>query len=144
MNLRLYWLFLWILFVVIEMFFLTLDFLALWVSAIITALVVYLFKLDNWNLWQIALLFLLLWVLMIYISRKYFLPKLKKDDNTKWTMSIETIIWDNFIVQDIEWKNVVYHEWVYWKVVWDDTKPWDTVEVIEIMTWNTFKVKKKI
>lgn len=141
MELYQYFLYLGILFIIIEMFLLTLDFLALWVAGLITSLLIYTLWLNV--MWQVWLIFLVIWVWLMLLSRKFILPKWKKQDNSKWTLSIETVIWDSFIVQDVWWANVVYHEWVYWKIKWENIKPWDTVKVDQV-EWNIFKVTKMI
>lgn len=132
-----------ILFVIIEFFLLTLDFLALWIASILTWIIIKVFWLNYWDWWTVWFVFLFIWVSLILVFRKYVLPRWRNKDHYKAAMSIESVIWDKLIVQDVSDNMVVFHEWVYWKVFWDDLKPWDTIEVLEVI-WNKFKVKKII
>jgi hypothetical protein len=58
-------------------------------------------------------------------------------------MSGDTIVWKEFVVQKINWREVIKHEWMYWNVVSDGIyKVWDTV-VVQSMDDNLVKITKK-
>lgn len=132
-----------ILFIVIEFFLLTLDFLALWIASICTWVVIKLFNLSYNDWWSVGFIFVIMWLGLIYLFRKFVLPRWKAKAGFTAASSLESAIGDKLIVQSVSDNNVVYHEWVYWKVFWEEIAPWDTVEVLEII-WNKFKVKKVI
>ena len=137
MGLWISWVILWIIFLIIELFILTFDFLALWFSSIITWILVYLFL---FNLYTSSLVFLILWAISIYITRTVLLPKLKVKKSPK--VLSDKLIWEKLLVQLIEWSFVANFEGNYWNLLSEwELNQWDTVEVVE-MKWNSLVVKK--
>lgn len=137
MSLRLSWVSLWIIFWIIEMFFLTLDFLALSIAAFLTALAA---LLMDMTLGQSAILFFLFWIISILITRNIFLPKLRVKNSTK--VMNDKIIWEKLLVQKLDWSDVVYFEGNYWNITWGtDFNQGDTVEVLQL-SGNKLVVKK--
>jgi len=142
MSLWLAWVALWILFLIVEIFLLTLDFLAIWISAIITWVIAYFLWLSYDSIWVLWLVFLILSVLSIFITRKFIYPNLKDRVWEQQALSIDSIVGQHMIVQYISGQIVIHFDWIYWNVMSDDElKQWDNVEVIEII-WNKLKVKK--
>lgn len=135
------WMTLWVLLIIIELFIGTFDFLALWTSSIVTGLVILLFKDYNLNFTSSVLIFLVMWVIFITISRMILFPKFKKA-HSKSVMSADKIIWEKLIVQLKNNTKVVYYDGLYRVIKTDlDINPWDTVEIIEI-SWTILNVKK--
>ncbi len=136
------WISLWVLLIIIEIFLLTLDFLALGFAAILTWIVVIIFDLwyDEW--WITWLVFFVSGVINLYFFKKFLLPIIRSSIKEKSPLSADNISWEKLIVQIVNWEKVVFHEWSYWTVFSDDKlNQWDTVEVIS-MEWWGYRVKK--
>lgn len=144
MSFWLSWISLWILFFIIELFLFTLDFLALWVAAVITWILIKIFWLDVSNWWISAMIFTIIWLLCLFLTRYVLLPKIKKPEDVKEALSMDSIVWEKFIVQIVNNNKVIYHAWIYWNLINPtEFKKWDTIEVLK-MQWNKIKAKKII
>ncbi len=142
MEFGIYWISLWILLIIIEIFLLTLDFLALGLAAIITWIFVVIFDLWFEEWWITGIIFLFSGVINIILFKKFLFPYIKSSIKEKSPLSADNFQWQKEIVQIVNWQKVVFCDWSYWTVVSDDEiNQWDTVE-IQNMEWGGFRVKK--
>lgn len=45
-------------------------------------------------------------------------------------MSGDSIVWKEFIVKEINWRDVIKYEWMYWNITSDtEYGSWDTIRV---------------
>lgn len=124
-----------------EMFVGTFDLLALWLAALITALLSYIFGIDMGQREYASVIFLIAAVAAILVTRLLVLPKIKWEDGPE-PMSGEAVVWAKMVVQEVNSKLVVRYEWVYWNIDSDDdVQAWDKVTVIS-MHGNHLIVKK--
>lgn len=142
MSFGLYWISIWIIFIIIEVFLLTLDFLAIWAAAIITWVFVFVFDIgyDQW--WITGLIFLISSTINLYVMKKYVVNWFHVWQSQQSPMSMDNAKWEKLKVQVMGWQKVVFFDWWYWNIKTDDeVNQWDTVEIVEFWTWF-LKVKK--
>lgn len=142
MEFAYYWIALWILFIVIEIFVFSLDFLALWIAAILTWIIVMIFWIwfDNW--WISWFIFFINWIINLLLFKKFLVPYLNSTVKEWSPLSADNVSWKKLIIQIVNWEKVVFDEWSYWIVYSDDeVNQWDNVEVISMKSW-WYKVKK--
>jgi membrane protein implicated in regulation of membrane protease activity len=142
MQLWLGYILLGILFFIAEFFFLTWDFLALWITAVLTWILMKIFSCKFiHSLLGSSILFLIIWI-FVWILTKYLLKVLNKKTPNINTKSLENVVWQVLIVQLINWKKVVYYEGLYLPIINEsDVNVGDNVKVIEFKD-NKVKVKK--
>ncbi len=141
MDFWLTWIFLWLLFVIIELFLGTFDFLALWFAAILTWLLSFSFSIARDTWYYSVIIFVVAWALAIYLSRNFLVSHFKKTP-PKNPMSMDSIVGEQFIVQMQEGTKVIYSQWLYRRMVNDENiNPWDTVEVTAVKN-NRLEIKK--
>lgn len=137
------WILLGILFLIAEVFFLTGDFLALWISALITWFIVkFLNVVDYVNslIWS-SIVFLIISFIVWIVSKK-ILSELDKSSPKIPSTTAERIVWQDLIVQLVDGKKVVFFEGIYFPIINDsDVNIWDNVKVISFEN-NAVKVKK--
>lgn len=124
-----------VLFLIIEIFFLTWDFLILGIFSIIVWWFLYFFDFSFLNEKIFKLVFVIL-LLLIFLVKRYTLGVRKQNKND--------LIWEKLIVKEINWQTFVYHNWEYRSITFDenyDISPWDTVEILE-NSYGYLKVKK--
>lgn len=141
MDFWLTWIFLGLLLIIVELFLGTFDFLALWFAALLTGLLSFSFSISQ-DIWYYSvLIFVLAWGISIYLSRNFLVPHFKKN-HEKTPMSMDTMIWDTYIVQMQEKIKVIYSQGLYRRIINDENiNPWDTVEILSIKD-NKVEVKK--
>lgn len=138
----LYWMSIAALCFILEIFLFTLDFLAVGISAIITGLIVYIFDLTIDQRWITAIVFGVISVILLIISRFYILPYMQSQKWPSQPMSIDQIIGQKIVVQKKDNQLVIFNEWTYWIIdTKDKIKPGDTVEVVSMKN-NKAQVKK--
>ncbi len=143
MSLVWFWLAIAGVFLVVEMATLTLDFLALSVAALITALTAYFLQRGPHYKYISLILFggyAILSVLMfrIFIKKWIFGPKPLGES----PLSIDRVKWQKLVIQDVDGKLVVWYEGNYWNIISDEQlKPGDTV-VVEDLKDGKLVVKK--
>lgn len=125
------WVISWIISMIIETGIWTLDFLDLWIAAILTGILIYI----NPNIWadpmqQAIIFWLISWILLI-LTRVFVTPKLKNSVLQDRLMSQDNMIGQQLNVNIYNWKNVVYYDWIYWVVESKDIiQKWDIVKII--------------
>ena len=125
------WVISWIISMIIETGIWTLDFLDLWIAAILTGIFIYI----NPNIWadpmqQAIIFWLISWILLI-LTRVFVTPKLKNSVLQDRLMSQDNMIGQQLNVNIYNWKNVVYYDWIYWVVESKDIiQKWDIVKII--------------
>lgn len=142
MDFGIYWISLWILIIIIEVFISSLYFLVLSVAAFITWWIVILF--DFWfDQWWIAwTIFLTIWILNILILIKFVFPWLKKNTSYYSEKNKKDIIGETIIVKKSNWKKIAYLEWNYWNLSsQEELHNWDQAKVIDY-EMDTLKVEK--
>jgi len=145
MSLWFGWFLVWILFLIAEIFFLSGDFFALGIAALLTAFIFKFFAnlFEGYNLfWASSVIFLISSVISRLLT-KYFVKKINKGKDVK-VFAHEKIVWQHLIVQDINGQKVVYFEWIYWPIANDEEiQVWSKVEVVKFEN-NKVWVKKLI
>jgi len=141
MDFWLWWIVWWILLLIAEMFVWTFDLLALWIAALMTALLTYVFGIHIQQRHFASIIFLIAAIGAILASRLLVLPKIKGKDGPE-PMSWEAVIWATMIAQEVNEKMVVRYEWVYWNIdSAQNIQVWDVVTVLS-MHGNHLVVKK--
>lgn len=138
MDLYIWFILIWLIFLILEIFFISWDFLALSISSFITSLLIYLFKFElNLSVFLFFIISIFSWIL-VYILYKKFLNKVNK-----FKISIEDF-WDElYIVQILNWEKVIFHQWNYYSILnSEEVNAWDNVKVEEFK--DNFVIVKKI
>ena len=140
-----FWLALAGIFLIVELVTLTMDFLALSFAAILTALTAYLLHRDMGD--KLTSFFVFAWygAVVVFLFR-FFIKKriFGKKPLGNSPLSIDNLKWQKLIVQELDGKPVVYHQWLYRNIIsTDELKHWDTV-VVEDLKDNKLIVKKVI
>lgn len=141
MDFWIYWIALGVLFIILEMFLGTLDFLAIGIAALLTGLLAYIFHIDmQW--WEFtALIFLMASIGAILITRLLILPKIQ-GENKPEPMSGDAVAGKQLKTSLVNERIVVKYEWNYWNIMSDEiVEEGDIVEVVS-MKDNKLKVKK--
>lgn len=132
MDFWLYWLGLWVVLFILELFVGSFDFLALGIASFVTALMTAVLGIDLQDRHQSGLIFLLAAVIAIMITRLLVTPKIQGEDGPS-PMSADSIIGKSFQVQEINKKKVIKYEGMYWNVAnTADVESGQTVEVLEL------------
>lgn len=145
MEFWLMWISVWILLIVIEVFLLTLDFLAMWMAAIFTWVIWYIlgFDFNSTSRTYSAIVFVMFCVINILITRSFFLPMLRTNKSWDRALSTDSMIGEKVIVQIENGKKVIFLNWLYRNIKsWDELNPGDTVEIVDRIdnTLNVIKV----
>ncbi len=140
MELRLYRVWLWVVLLILEIFVMSFDALALSFAAFVTAGLSYVLGIDLLHREQSLIIFVVASIIALLIVRMIIAPKLQEGASPS-PMSGDTIIWRTFSVERVNKRDVIRHEGMYWNMKSDDTfSTWDTVEVLS-MDDNVVKVK---
>lgn len=136
------WIIAWIICLIIETWVWTLDFLDLWIAAIVLGILIYL----NPSIWadpiQQAIIFLIIATILLILTRIFVTPKLKTNTPQDKLMSQDNLIWQQLNLNIYNWKNVVFYEWIYWLVESNDQLiKWDIVKVVS-RNWSKLIVQK--
>lgn len=141
MDFRLYWIALWVVFLILEMFVMSFDFLALGIAAFVAALLSYMLGIDVSNRYLSGAIFLVAAIMSILLTRLLVLPKIRGTDEPS-PMSGDSIIGKKFVVQHVNKRDVIKYEGMFRNIHSDaDYAVWDTVTVIS-MDDNVVKVKR--
>ena len=133
MALWISWILLGILFLIAETFFLSWDFLALWISAILTGLFVKFLKFCYLKslIWS-SILFLVILSISWFLT-KYLYWKFMKNTSSIPVNTNERILWQILIVQVVNGQKVVFFEGIYYPILnAEDVNVGDNVKVIKI------------
>ncbi|UFX82887.1 NfeD family protein [Candidatus Absconditicoccus praedator] len=142
MSFGLYWISIGIIFIIIEVFLLTLDFLAIGAAAIITGVFVFVFDIgyDQW--WITGLIFLISSTINLYVMKKYVVNWFHVGQSQQSPMSMDNAKGEKLKVQVMGGQKVVFFDGGYWNIKTDDeVNQGDTVEIVEFGT-GFLKVKK--
>ncbi len=142
MSLFLSWIGLGILFLIAEIFFLTWDFLALGISALLTWFIVKFVSFGFINSLLGSSLIFLVSSILVWLLIKKVVYKVE-DWNIPTTVS-ERIVWQTLIVQQLDGKKVVFFEGIYFPIINEsEVKIWDSVKVVSFEN-NKVRVEKVI
>lgn len=133
----------WIILLISEIMVWTLDLMAIWSAAIVTAGVMSFTGIKNMT--TVIILFAILAILFLVIMRFFIRSKFIKN-TWKEISSKEVMMWLEVPVNMTNNVKTVYNEWIYIRISnSDDVKVWDMVKVISISTDNVVveKINKK-
>ncbi|MBS8121529.1 NfeD family protein [Candidatus Vampirococcus lugosii] len=137
-----YWIALGILFIIIEIFILTLDFLALGISAILTGLLSAVFGFGFEMRWLSGFFFMFFSIINIFIFRKFLFPYIRSTIKSDSPMSADNFVGEKEIIQVVSGEKVIFRDGGYWPVYCEEKiNNGDTVELLE-MHGGGYKVKK--
>ncbi len=134
MTLVWFWLAIAGVFLVVEIATLTLDFLALSIAALLTAISAYILQRGPQYKYMALILFggyavFSVLVFRIFIRKWIFGPKPLGEN----PLSIDRVKGQKLVVQDVDGKMVVWYEGNYWNIISSqELKPGDTVVVEEL------------
>lgn len=132
MDFRLYWVGLWVVLLIIEMFVMSFDFLALGIAAIVAAILSYVLGIDITNRHQSGIIFLVAAILAIMLTRLLVLPRIHGQDGPS-PMSGDSIVGKSFVIQHINNRDVIKYEGMYRNIVSDSAYTvGDTVQVLSL------------
>lgn len=138
MDLWLNWIMLSILFIIIEFFLWSKNFLILWLISSIIWIISLIFWLEKDLLILSFIFFIITWAISIVLLKPFTKPSQRRNQETN-------IKNETFIIKNINQDKKIYIDWKYYDIKsFDKLRSWDTVKIVEKEEDQIFKVKKII